>query len=121
MRSAYQNRTIAIPDVATYSFSLFDDGTFGFWAAGKAGWFEVTKPAKGFKKVFEEMQEATAMFYFLADKYRGSRNKMTHCSVKALEDYVKNLFSEVGPSSQMNYMLLMEISISILTTVGEMT
>ena len=99
MRSAYQNQIIAIQDVATYSFSLFDDGSFGFWAAGKAGWFEVTKPAKSFKKIFEEMQEATSMFYFLADKCGSARNNMTHCSVKAQNDYIKYLFSEVGLSS----------------------
>ena len=96
MKSAYQNQVIAIPDVATYSFSLFDDGSFGFWAAGKAGWFEITNPDKRYAKFFAEMQEATGMFYFSADKWRISPNKSTHWSVKVIDAHANYLFSEVG-------------------------
>ena len=92
--SDYRNRPITISNVATYSFSLFEDGSFGFWAAGQAGWFELKSAAKDFKKTFAGMKEATGMFYYLADKYKNSRAKYSGASAKVLQDHVvKRLFN----------------------------
>ena len=49
-----------------YSFSQFEDASFGFWGAGRAGWFLI-RPAESYRKVYAAMEEAVAMFYFLAD------------------------------------------------------
>jgi hypothetical protein len=94
----YRNRTIRIDDVALYSFSQYDDGTLGFWAAGKAGWFEIGSPAPRYKTVFEGMNEATGMFYFLADKYRNSRSKLSKESNRVVDSHVRHVFYDVSNS-----------------------
>ena len=96
LTSAYRNRPITIENVATYSFSVFEDGTFGFWVAGKAGWFEIKSMAKGYRKIFQDMKEATGMFYHLADKYRNCRTTMLKQSAKKLEIHVRIQFQDVG-------------------------
>ena len=98
LTSAYRNRPIIIENVATYSFSVFEDGTFGFWAAGKAGWFEIKSMAKGYRKIFQDMKEATGMFYHLADKYRNCRTTMSKQSARKLEIHVRIQFREVRTS-----------------------
>ena len=95
----YSNKTISITNVATYSFSLFDDGSFGFWAAGKAGWFEIRKPAKVWQDIYADMEEAVGMFYYLADKYRLSGVTMSRASAKTRDAHIKHLFTDVGHTS----------------------
>lgn len=92
----YRTTRIKLENVVTYSFSQFEDGTFGFWAAGEAGWFEIRNPNKAYRKLFEGMKEATGMFYYLADKYRNTRKNFSNASVKACEKYVKLWFHDVG-------------------------
>ncbi|MCJ1403731.1 hypothetical protein MMC11_006954 [Xylographa trunciseda] len=99
LTSTYRNRPITIDNVATYSFSVFEDGTFGFWAAGKAGWFEIKSMAKGYRKIFQDMKEATGMFYHLADKYRNCRTTMPKQSAKKLEIHVKTQFADYPQST----------------------
>ncbi|MCJ1281584.1 hypothetical protein MMC26_000904 [Xylographa opegraphella] len=99
LTSAYRNRPITIDNVATYSFSVFEDGSFGFWAAGKAGWFEIKSMAKGYRKIFQDMKEATGMFYHLADKYRNCRTTMPKQSAKKLETHVKIQFRDYRRST----------------------
>ena len=85
-----------IEDVSTYSFSQWEDGTFGFWAGGKAGWYEIAEPAKEYQKVFEEMNEAIGMFYFATDKFRKSRKVYSCAPPRVCEDRTKEWFSEVS-------------------------
>ncbi|MCJ1376958.1 hypothetical protein MMC17_000048 [Xylographa soralifera] len=99
LTSTYRNRPITIDNVATYSFSVFEDGSFGFWAAGKAGWFEIKSMAKGYRKIFQDMKEATGMFYHLADKYRNCRTTMPKQSAKKLETHVKIQFKDYPQST----------------------
>ncbi|MCJ1431310.1 hypothetical protein MMC27_000661 [Xylographa pallens] len=99
LTSAYRNRPIIIDNVATYSFSVFEDGSFGFWAAGKAGWFEIKSMAKGYRKIFQDMKEATGMFYHLADKYRNCRSTMPKQSAKKLETHVRVQFRDYPQST----------------------
>lgn len=82
--------------MATYSFAVFDDGTFGFWAAGKAGWFEVASPSKSYAETFDNMKEATGMFYYLADKFRKSGNKFVNAPQKRITDHVRYHFEQVS-------------------------
>ncbi|KAA6408652.1 MAG: hypothetical protein FRX48_07734 [Lasallia pustulata] len=83
----YQKKPIVINDVESYAHAQYDDGTFGFWAEGKAGWFEVKNPVKVYEETFEDMIEATDMFYFLVDKYKNAITHMPHANAKALERY----------------------------------
>lgn len=68
----YESRPLEIPDLRSYTFADFDNGTYGFWVAGKAGWFELKEPAVTYRAIFDGMNEAAGMFYFMAKKYRNA-------------------------------------------------
>lgn len=99
----YRKRNCIILDVVTYSFSQYNDGTFGVWAAGRAGWYELKSAARSYKVPFEEMQEATGMFYYVADKYRKRRSK---APPKILEAHIDQLFGGVNAQTYSNNALL---------------
>jgi hypothetical protein len=92
---AYSTQITVIRNVVTYSFSLYEDDSLGFWAAGKAGWYEIGTPAKGYADILEDMKEATAMWYYLADKFKKSRIKGKP-TAKVIEDHCKRQFSEAS-------------------------
>lgn len=81
--------------ITTYAFAEYDDGTYGFWAAGRAGWFELRDSAPAYKQTFEGMHEAASMFYMLADKLRRAQKKNPRLSGKGLERYANAIFRDV--------------------------
>ena len=91
----YRSKTIELAGITTYAFAEYDDGTYGFWAAGRAGWFELRDPAPVYKQAFEGMHEAASMFYMLADKLRRALNKNPKLSGKGLERYANAIFKDV--------------------------
>ena len=91
----YRERPIELRNVTTYAFAEYEDGSYGFWAAGKAGWFEIQSPATSFKETYSLMNEAASMFYMLADKLRRAIRKRPKLSAKDLDKYTKALFKEV--------------------------
>ena len=82
-------------NVTTYAFAEYEDGSYGFWAAGKAGWFEIQSPASSYKETYSLMNEAASMFYMLADKLRRAIKKRPKLNAKELEKYTRVLFKEV--------------------------
>lgn len=92
----YLTKTIQLDRITKYAFAEYDDGTYGFWAAGKAGWFELGEPAPKFKPIFEGMNEAAAMFYLLADKLRRSYKTNWTLSKKGLDRYATTIFKDVS-------------------------
>ena len=95
----YRSKTIELDSTTTYAFAEYDDGTYGFWAAGKAGWFELKDPVPLFRTTFEGMNEAASMFYMLADKLRRAHKTNPKLSVKGLERYANNVFRDVSHAS----------------------
>ncbi|KAI4135975.1 MAG: hypothetical protein LQ347_000207 [Umbilicaria vellea] len=83
----YRKKAIVLSGVEAYAHAQYNDGTSGFWAAGEAGWFEVKDPVKVYEETFEDMIEATNMFYFLSDKYKNAVTRMPQANAKALERY----------------------------------
>lgn len=81
--------------MTTYAFAEYDDGSFGFWAAGKAGWFEIKDPSIAFQRTYNMMNEAASMFYMVADKMKRSRKRYINPSVQRLERYAKGIFRDV--------------------------
>lgn len=81
-------------NVTTYAFAEYEDGSYGFWAAGKAGWFEIQSPASSYKETYSLMNEAASMFYMLADKLRRAIKKRPKLNAKELEKYTRVLFKE---------------------------
>lgn len=86
---------IEVKDVTTYAFAEFEDGSYGFWAAGKAGWFEIKDPAAAFQPTFDMMIEAASMFYMLADKLKRARKVQQNLSTRLLDRYMTSVFKEV--------------------------
>ena len=80
-----------------YAFAEYADGTYGFWAAGKAGWFEIQSPAPSFKSTYDKMNEAASIFYMLADRLRRAYKRAPSMAHKELKKYVKKIFQTVGP------------------------
>ncbi len=68
----YETRAIEISELRSYTFADFENGLYGFWVAGKAGWFELKDPAVSFRGIFDMMTEAASMFYFMTKKYRNA-------------------------------------------------
>ena len=90
----YRNKVIELTDVTTYAYAEYDDGSFGFWAAGKAGWFELRDPAPAYKHMFASMNEATAMFYTIADKTTRAYKSHRTMSAKAVASYATVVFKD---------------------------
>ena len=89
----YINRTIQIPNVTSFSYAEFEDGTYGFWAPGQAGWFELRETVPGYKSILEDMNVATSMLYFIADKFRRSRK--TDLNTREFQKYILRFFQDV--------------------------
>ena len=92
----YKDKSIILDRVTTYAFAEYDDGTIGFWAAGKAGWFEIQSPAPSFEAVYNKMNEAASIFYILADKLRRAFKRAPTLSAKDLNKYARRVFQTVS-------------------------
>nr|POE85092.1 hypothetical protein CFP56_68661 [Quercus suber] len=70
----YRNKShhIEITSVMRNAFGEYDDGTFGLWAAGETGWYDI-RGADEYKSMMEFMREDIRTFYFIADAYREPR------------------------------------------------
>ena len=89
----YRNVTTEIPHVSSFAFAEYDDGSYGFWAAGQAGWFELEEPLPKYKPVFDEMGVGTSMLYFVADKIRRSRK--TQFTGNEFNKHIRRIFKDV--------------------------
>ncbi|KAK5083970.1 hypothetical protein LTR05_006477 [Lithohypha guttulata] len=58
-----------IDNVTNYSFGQNDDGKPVIWAAGKAGWYEIT-PSDRYISHYNNTAEAIDMFYFMVDQHQ---------------------------------------------------
>lgn len=90
----YKTRAIELTDISTYAFAEFEDGSHGFWAAGKAGWFEIKAPAVPFQHTFDMMNEAASMFYLLVDKLRRARKSSLSYTAKYADQYATKIFKD---------------------------
>ena len=94
----YRDKVIELDQCTTYAFAQYDDDTCGFWAAGKAGWFEIQSPASSYKAIYREMNEAATIFYLLADKHKKSHLKKRNLEAKAVHKYADHVFQDVKHS-----------------------
>ena len=98
----YKKRTIELVDVTAYAFAEYLDGTYGFWAVGKAGWFEFDSFAPSYHSIHNDMNEATSLLYTLADRLRKFPVR-TASSLEGgnLKKYMQRTFSLVGTMLRM--------------------
>ena len=92
----YKLKTVELNNITNYAFAEYDDGTFGFWAAGKAGWFEIKNASGLYQQNLAEMNEAASMFYAMVDKTRRGRKDPSKMSIKDLDKYAAGLAKDVG-------------------------
>ena len=87
---------LELKDVKRYSFAQYEDGSYGFWAEGKAGWFELKTAISSYRHTFDKMSEATDMFYHMSDKWGNTKRKRkTNISTAIIEKEAQEIFSEV--------------------------
>ncbi|KAL8974726.1 MAG: hypothetical protein Q9197_001057 [Variospora fuerteventurae] len=91
---------IEINNVSFWAFSQEADKSVSLWASGKAGWFELHDPEPQYRDIFEGMNEAVSMLYYLADKWRRSRKGHSCVKVKELERYVVSVFRDFAGSGR---------------------
>ena len=70
LRDDYAEFVLKLDDVTNYSFGQNEeDGKPVVWAAGKAGWYEIT-PSVRYQSHFDDTIEAIDLFYFLVDQHQ---------------------------------------------------
>lgn len=65
---------LELHNVCTFSYGELGDGSIAVWAGGKSGWFKI-KPGRAYRPMFEEMQEAVKLLYFVSDSYKEKRKE----------------------------------------------
>ncbi|KIW11991.1 hypothetical protein PV08_09265 [Exophiala spinifera] len=60
---------IKIDNVTNFSFGQDDDGKPVIWAAGKAGWYEIS-PSDRYLSHYNDTVEAIDLFYFMVDQHQ---------------------------------------------------
>jgi len=78
--------TIEIKDVRMFSYGQFEDGKYGLWAGGKAGWYAL-QPSRAYKRIWADMLVSVCTFYFVVDSYRDKRRKGRKKTSPLLPDY----------------------------------
>ena len=83
---------IKIDNVTNYSFGQDDNGKPVIWAAGKAGWYEIT-PSDRYLSHYNDTVEAIDLFYFMVDQHQKLPRKQQRFGFKIdpfLTDYQKH-------------------------------
>lgn len=85
---------VEVPDVKSYAYGAYEDGSFEIWAAGGAGWFAID-PSPAALDVYNEMTEAVKLLFFIVDAYKTPRKTGKARNVATLPDYTaKELFEK---------------------------
>ncbi|ETI21255.1 hypothetical protein G647_07600 [Cladophialophora carrionii CBS 160.54] len=83
---------IKIDNVTNYSFGQDDNGKPVIWAAGKAGWYEIS-PSDRYLSHYNDTVEAIDLFYFMVDQHKKLPRKQQRFGFKIdpfLADYQKH-------------------------------
>ena len=96
-----------------YCFAQYEDESYGFWAEGKAGWFELKTATPGYRHLFNGMSEATDMFYHMSDTWKNVKKTTRPVnSATIIRKEASEIFSEVGSTDRVNNTALTPRSIS---------
>lgn len=80
-------KRIIIDEVTHYAYGQTEDKSIELWVAGKAGWYDIISPAKGFTPTYNRMVQAIDMLYFLVDKHQ-QRKRQINPSFRSLCEQV---------------------------------
>jgi hypothetical protein len=65
-----------IDDVTHYAYGQTEDKSIELWVAGKAGWYDISLPARGFVPTYNRMVQAIDMLYFLIDRHQQGKKQI---------------------------------------------
>jgi hypothetical protein len=80
-------KRIIIHEVTHYAYGQTEDKSIQLWVAGKAGWYDIISPAKGFTPTYNRMVQAIDLLYFLVDKHQQGK-KLVNPSFRSLCEQV---------------------------------
>ncbi|KAJ5782488.1 hypothetical protein N7457_004262 [Penicillium paradoxum] len=93
-------KRIIIDEVTHYAYGQTEDKSIELWVAGKAGWFDLISPAKGFTPTYNRMVQAIDLLYFLVDKHQQG-NKQINPSFRSLcEQYIYHTYGSCETRQQ---------------------
>ncbi|CAG8133024.1 unnamed protein product [Penicillium salamii] len=80
-------KRIIIDEVTHYAYGQTEDKSIELWVAGKAGWYNVISPAKGFQPTYNRMVQAIDLLYFLVDKHQHGKKQLNPSFRNLCEQY----------------------------------
>ncbi|CAI7638295.1 unnamed protein product [Penicillium viridicatum] len=93
-------KRIIIDEVTHYAYGQTEDKSIELWVAGKAGWYNITSPAKGFTPTFNRMVQAIDMLYFLVDKHQQGKRQINPSFRSLCEQYTYHTYGSCETREQ---------------------
>ncbi|OQD81511.1 hypothetical protein PENANT_c027G03436 [Penicillium antarcticum] len=81
-------KRMIIDDVTHYAYGQTEDKSIELWVAGKAGWYDISLPARGYVPTYNRMVQAIDMLYFLVDKHQQGKKQINPSFRSLCEQYV---------------------------------
>ncbi|OQD63971.1 hypothetical protein PENPOL_c008G05713 [Penicillium polonicum] len=93
-------KRIIIDEVTHYAYGQTEDKSIELWVAGKAGWYDIISPAKGFTPTFNRMVQAIDMLYFLVDKHKQGKRQINSSFRSLCEQYTYHTYGSCETREQ---------------------
>ncbi|KAJ5747480.1 uncharacterized protein N7511_009176 [Penicillium nucicola] len=81
-------KRMIVDDVTHYAYGQTEDKSIQLWVAGKAGWYDISLPARGYVPTYNRMVQAIDMLYFLVDKHQQGKKQINPSFRSLCEQYV---------------------------------
>ncbi|CAI7608370.1 unnamed protein product [Penicillium discolor] len=93
-------KRIIIDEVTHYAYGQTEDKSIELWVAGKAGWYNIISPAKGFTPTYNRMVQAIDMLYFLVDKHQQGKRQINPSFRSLCEQYTYHTYGSCETREQ---------------------
>ncbi|CAI7584496.1 unnamed protein product [Penicillium glandicola] len=93
-------KRIIIDEVTHYAYGQTEDKSIELWVAGKAGWYDIISPAKGFTPTYNRMVQAIDMLYFLVDKHQQGKRQINPSFRSLCEQYTYHTYGSCETREQ---------------------
>ncbi|EKV10661.1 DNA (cytosine-5)-methyltransferase 1, replication foci domain [Penicillium digitatum] len=96
----YPPKRIIIDEVTHYAYGQTEDKSIELWVAGKAGWYDIISPAKGFTPTYNRMVQAIDLLYFLVDKHQQGKRQINPSFRSLCEQYTYHTYGSCETREQ---------------------
>ncbi|KAJ5457912.1 hypothetical protein N7475_009300 [Penicillium sp. IBT 31633x] len=93
-------KRIIIDEVTHYAYGQTEDKSIELWVAGKAGWYDIISPAKGFTPTYNRMVQAIDMLYFLVDRHQQGKKQVNPSFRSLCEQYTYHTYGSCETREQ---------------------